>query len=259
MLDLAHWTFRETRSTGITEYLTQQALLAEQAALAQRSARLFTPAMPGYPRLELPQRQQLRQLAVQKGANCAMQALACADVAILGLEYETAEDYGNYSQHGVYFQQQADQYLKQVEQGIAQCAAPPQQMQLNADALFRFNQWQFNQILTQGKQDLQQFAQQVAKSGQKVQRIEITGFTDRLGTAAYNQRLSQRRAETVARYLKQAWQKQGLDTKSMQFVAQGKGSQTPLVQCQQKNRQALKACLQPNRRVEIRLQYQTNP
>ena len=66
------------------------------------------------------------------------------------------------------------------------------------------------------------------------------------GSAAYNQRLSQRRAEAVRDYLVA----QGLPAARLQ--AQGKGASEPKVRdCRQKVRKDLVACLAPNRRVEL--------
>lgn len=78
-----------------------------------------------------------------------------------------------------------------------------------------------------------------------IQRVTITGHTDRLGTDSYNLKLSQRRAEAVKSYLV------GKGVEARRLVAVGKGEAEPVVQCDDKDRQALIACLEPNRRVEV--------
>jgi OOP family OmpA-OmpF porin len=75
--------------------------------------------------------------------------------------------------------------------------------------------------------------------------LTITGYTDRLGSEQYNQRLSQQRADAVKAYLVS----KGINASRMN--AQGKGESNPVVQCSQKNRAALIKCLEPNRRVEV--------
>ncbi len=55
-----------------------------------------------------------------------------------------------------------------------------------------------------------------------VKRITVTGHTDSVGSAAYNQRLSERRAEAVVDYLAQ----QGIDRGMLQAV--GKGEAEPV-------------------------------
>lgn len=78
-----------------------------------------------------------------------------------------------------------------------------------------------------------------------VTNVEITGYTDRLGSEAYNQKLSERRANAVREYLVG----KGIDGNRLRAI--GKGEANPLVECNQKNRAQLIACLEPNRRVEV--------
>jgi OOP family OmpA-OmpF porin len=75
--------------------------------------------------------------------------------------------------------------------------------------------------------------------------LVITGYTDRLGSAAYNQKLSERRAMAVMTYLAD----HGTDASRLKAV--GKGEANPVVTCSNKKRVDLIACLEPNRRVEI--------
>jgi len=84
----------------------------------------------------------------------------------------------------------------------------------------------------------------------KVQKLEVvlvTGHTDRLGSDAYNQKLSERRADAVRDYLVS----KGVAKDKIETI--GMGEKQPVVQCDQKNRQQLIACLQPNRRVELQV------
>jgi OOP family OmpA-OmpF porin len=75
--------------------------------------------------------------------------------------------------------------------------------------------------------------------------VDITGYTDRLGSEKYNLKLSERRANSVRDYLVS----KGIDGNRLK--AYGKGEANPLVQCTEKNRKALIDCLEPNRRVEV--------
>ena len=80
--------------------------------------------------------------------------------------------------------------------------------------------------------------------------INVNGYTDRIGSVQYNQKLSERRADAVKAYLV----RQGADAAKIQTTGYGKmyvGSMVPVVQCSQKERKALIACLAPNRRAEI--------
>jgi OmpA-OmpF porin, OOP family len=98
--------------------------------------------------------------------------------------------------------------------------------------------------LLQPQGELGRFAQALADKPQ-IASVTITGHTDHLGTAAGNQRLSQQRAESVKVYLVSK------GVASSRLVAKGVGSAQPVVQCTQKAKTTLIACLEPNRRVEI--------
>jgi OOP family OmpA-OmpF porin len=81
--------------------------------------------------------------------------------------------------------------------------------------------------------------------------VMITGHADRIGSADYNQKLSEKRAQDVKDYLVS----QGVDASRLQVV--GKGESEPVVACDGvKSRKALIECLQPNRRVVISDQEQ---
>jgi len=113
---------------------------------------------------------------------------------------------------------------------------------LDAKVLFDFDK---ADLKPEGKAAID--AQVVGKLAQ-VQKLEVvlvTGHTDRIGTAAYNQGLSERRANTVRDYLVS----KGVPKDKIETL--GMGEKQPVVQCDQKNLKDLIACLQPNRRVEV--------
>jgi OOP family OmpA-OmpF porin len=79
----------------------------------------------------------------------------------------------------------------------------------------------------------------------KVDVILVTGYTDQLGSEEYNQKLSERRAEMVAAYLKSKGAAAQIDTR-------GAGMTQPVKSCNAKtSRPKLIKCLAPNRRVTI--------
>ena len=86
---------------------------------------------------------------------------------------------------------------------------------------------------------------------QKLEVVLVTGHTDRLGTEAYNQKLSQRRADAVRDYLVS----KGVDKAKIETI--GMGEKQPVVQCDQKNMKQLIECLQPNRRVDVQVKGET--
>ncbi len=85
-------------------------------------------------------------------------------------------------------------------------------------------------------------------NGAKYDRISVVGHADPIGTAAYNQKLSERRAEAVKKYLVN----KGIDP--ARIATSGKGESELVVtrvDCQGKRKKALIECLEPNRRVVI--------
>ncbi len=122
---------------------------------------------------------------------------------------------------------------------------PPRRVSFAADTLFAFDR----AILgPQGKVALDQFAHELA--GMQFDRITVEGHTDRLGSQAYNQKLSTRRAEAVKAYLVEPG---GVGADRISAV--GKSESEPVTKAQDcpgsKPSVKLIACLQPDRRVDV--------
>lgn len=78
--------------------------------------------------------------------------------------------------------------------------------------------------------------------------VAVAGYTDRLGSDAYNLKLSQRRADTVANYLVS----KGVAPQAISATGMGESSPVTGNKCDSvKGRKALIACLADDRRVEI--------
>ncbi len=123
----------------------------------------------------------------------------------------------------------------------------PERINLSADALFAFDKSGTQDMLPQGKRELDELASTLREYQQMGEsRIIITGHTDRKGSDAYNMRLSTQRAVTVANYLVN----QGVNSNTIS--ANGAGETQPITQCSTTlPRQQEIDCLQPNRRVTI--------
>lgn len=111
---------------------------------------------------------------------------------------------------------------------------------LSATELFAFD----SSTLKMPQAKLDEIATALTGNSQ-VNNVAIVGYTDRLGSDAYNLKLSQRRADSVKTYLSN----KGVD--SNRLTATGKGESNPVTQCSDKKMAALIECLEPNRRVEI--------
>ncbi|MDY6467129.1 OmpA family protein [Acinetobacter faecalis] len=119
-------------------------------------------------------------------------------------------------------------------------------IQLSADALFKFDKARINDLLPKGKLELDTLIAKLKSHYGIVKQINITGHTDRLGSEQYNLKLGMERAETIRSYLLS----KGIQT---DFNISSKGKLQPVTtNCTDiKGREALKACLQPDRRVSL--------
>ncbi|MBC7663386.1 MAG: OmpA family protein, partial [Caulobacter sp.] len=123
--------------------------------------------------------------------------------------------------------------------------APPPRVGFSADTLFSFDR---SELGPQGKVALDQFAHEL--TGMQFDAVTVEGHTDRLGSQAYNQKLSMRRAEAVKNYLVSAG---GVDAGRISAV--GKSESQPVTKTEDcrgtKPTPKLIACLQPDRRVDV--------
>jgi OOP family OmpA-OmpF porin len=114
-----------------------------------------------------------------------------------------------------------------------------------ADALFDFDK---ATLRPEGKAKLDEL---VAKAGAiKLEVILVVGHTDRIGSAAYNQKLSERRAAAVKSYLVS----KGIEANRV--YTEGKGKTQPVTGDKCKGNAKTKAliqCLQPDRRADIEI------
>jgi OmpA-OmpF porin, OOP family len=125
--------------------------------------------------------------------------------------------------------------------------APEQLMTLSADALFAFDRSSVTDITDEGRHRLDQLAHALVAEKPRIEGIHVRGYADRLGSDAYDDALSERRAYAVMNYLVA----QGVPQELM--VAEGHGKSDAVKECPDMPREALIACLAPNRRVEVQV------
>lgn len=123
------------------------------------------------------------------------------------------------------------------------CKPQNETVTVSAEKLFGFDKANLRE---EGRKVLEETAAKI-KANPEITAVIVTGHTDRIGSDAYNQKLSERRAKMVADYLIA----QGVDSNII--TSEGKGKSEPVVQCDGKKvSKKLISCLQPNRRVDIR-------
>lgn len=167
-------------------------------------------------------------------------------------------------------------YLNKATEGLAECgdaAAPPAQepppppppppqhleevVTFSSNFLFGFDK---DTLRPQAVDSLNALATQLSKV--QVAKARVEGHTDFMGSDAYNQALSERRANVVANYLVN----RGVPAGKISAVGLGESQARMTASCQAevarlgkkvskaKKRSALIACIEPDRRVDVRIQ-----
>jgi len=128
-------------------------------------------------------------------------------------------------------------------------AAPVAEEPVTATVLFDFDK---SAVRAGEAPKLDEFAAKV--KGRAFDRLDAVGYADRIGTNTYNTALSRRRADAVQAYLAG----KGIEAGRMRTDAEGEDEAVTGDACKgmgpenRKNRKLID-CLQPDRRVEVRL------
>ena len=164
-------------------------------------------------------------------------------------------------------------FLNKAENGLVECGdrqpeAPPQPepqpepqykeevVNLSSNFLFGFDK---DTLRTEAVQTLDNLVQRLSDT--RVESVRVEGNTDFMGTEQYNQALSERRANVVANYLTS----HGVPAGKVSAVGLGESQARMTESCQAevaklgkkvskaKKRSALIACIEPDRRVDVRI------
>jgi OOP family OmpA-OmpF porin len=128
---------------------------------------------------------------------------------------------------------------------VAAVKPSAEKITVSADALFDFDK---AVLRDEGKAKLDDVAEK--SKVLKIEAIIAVGHADRIGKAAYNQKLSERRAAAVKDYLVS----KGIAAD--RIYTEGKGSTQPVTkpdECKGPKSKKVIACLQPDRRVTIEI------
>lgn len=121
------------------------------------------------------------------------------------------------------------------------------QFTLSSDVLFDFNK---ATLKPEAGQALDTLYSQIEEARPKDGSATVIGYTDRIGSDAYNQKLSEQRAQTVANYLIG----KGLPAGKVNVEGQGENNPVTGESCTSKSKKELIVCLAPDRRVEVKVQ-----
>jgi OOP family OmpA-OmpF porin len=122
------------------------------------------------------------------------------------------------------------------------CTPNVETIEIQSEALFDFDK---AVIRGTSNQALDEIVAKIKEHGD-VEFVLVTGHTDRIGSDAYNQKLSERRANAVRKYLAT----HGID--GTRIKSEGKGESEPVVDCKGvRGTKPLIECLAPNRRVVV--------
>lgn len=242
-LDLAlHELYEEDRA-GIIEHAAAEA------------ERLLAPGTPeaGFdtpmPRAAERIRADLWTQAAERRANrqfyCAAREIAQLEVQLVWAGHEKWESGWAHARPAMEVAENLAYEAEMAQRACAPQARNLEKVSISGDALFPLDKDDVRHMTAAGRERLEAFAKDL-KTWKSIERIVIVGHTDRLGTPAYNDGLSRRRADNIRAYLVRS----GLPAD--RIVAAGHGGRSPLVQCADgTGRPALVDCLQANRRVEI--------
>jgi len=111
---------------------------------------------------------------------------------------------------------------------------------VSMDAFFDFDQ---ATLRPEGKAALDELARRLAVT--QYDKLTIVAHADRIGPAAYNQKLSERRASAIREYLIA----QGIDADRISSA--GVGEREPVASCPGERGRRLIACLQPDRSGQV--------
>lgn len=118
---------------------------------------------------------------------------------------------------------------------------------LSADGLFAFGKASIEDFSPAGRAALDELAARLTT--RQLAIVHVIGHSDRIGNDGANLRLSEQRANAVRDYLIE----RGVPAEHITAV--GRGSVEPVVACDGERGDALKDCLAPNRRVEVRVEF----
>jgi outer membrane protein OmpA-like peptidoglycan-associated protein len=265
-----HEYTRNDRSAFPQEALTESEKLVVGMERGATPLPLDTPLVNAAARLRPDLWERASGLRQHAGFGCAQHKVACAEVELVhaGNEFNQQQ-----WRHAKPYVQLAEDLLGQAQTLAAQCSPPPppapapvalvvppappvapprpvQQVELAAQVVFNFDKHEARNMRPFSVVQLESLVRKVQAEHLVVQAVRLSGHADRLngtGQGDYNQRLSERRVQTVRDELVRL----GIDSRLIHTAAAGDQQQIQGCEARFTRKSDLQECLLPNRRVEV--------
>lgn len=258
-LDFALDEYYDEDQSGVIEAATNEAEKIINALKANEAPNTNTPIIVGSDKVRDDLWQKSATLKQSPQYACGAKQIANLDVQLIWTGHEYWESGWS---HAKLSSDIADNLAFEAEQAIKQCDLAEldvpnsnpsvtslvevivEKYNFSSEALFAFNKSGIEYIVLGGKHKLDKLIADT-NTWQQVEAIEVHGYADELGSPAYNQTLSEARANTVRDYLK-------LNGAKANIIAIGYGATDSVSACSIKQpREKRIECLQADRRVEL--------
>ena len=262
-----HEYTRNDRSAFPQAAMTESELLIRGMEAGRSPLPMDTPLVNDAIRLRPDLWERAAGLRSQPGWRCAQHKAACAEVELVHAGNEHAQQQWR---HAKPYVQIAEDLLADAQALASACVPPPapvvvaappvppaapplppiQALTLSAQVVFNFDQHDAANMRPFSIVQLEELVRRVQAERLVVQAIRLVGHADRLnstGESDYNQRLSERRVQTVRAELRRL----GLSDTLIQTDAQGDKQQVQGCEARFASPVDLRECLLPNRRVDV--------
>ena len=258
-LDFALDEHYDEDQSGVTEAAINEAEKTINALKSNEAPTLETPMIVGSEKVRDDLWQQSAVLKQNKYFACGAKQLANLDVQLIWTGHEYWESGWSHTKTS---SEVADNLAFEAAQAIKQCEQAEKEIpgtnpsvtntvevivekyNFSSEALFAFNKSGIEYMVLGGKHKLDKLVAEI-NQWQQIDTIEVHGYADEIGGAAYNQTLSEARANTVRDYMAHHGVKANI-------TAIGHGEADSVSDCKVKQaRDKRISCLQGDRRVEL--------
>lgn len=264
-----HEYTRNDRSAFPQEAMTESEKLIVGMERGDKSLPMDTALVNGAAKLRQDLWDRVAQLKQHKGARCAWQAIACAEVELVhaGNEYNQQQ-----WRHAKPYIQIAEDWTTTAIRQTEECDDPKTEVRIvekpvivekivekfvqkeetdiGVNVVFRFDKHTEKDVYKFSIAQLQTALSRAKAADREIVKVNLQGHADRLnstGVKTYNETLSEKRVNTVKAMLV----RMGISADLITTSAMGDREQVEGCKDSFKSQAELQECLLPNRRVEV--------